>query len=38
MDTPSLGIVGACFTAPLLVGYSGEPLEERFRDTLESFN
>ena len=33
----SLGIVGARSTAPPLVDYSGEPLEEPFRGTLESF-
>ena len=30
-------IVGARSTAPPLVGYSGEALEEMFRGTLESF-
>jgi hypothetical protein len=33
----SLGIVGARSTAPPLVDYSREPLEEPFRGTLESF-
>ena len=37
MDAPSLGIIGACSTTPLPVGYSGEALEELFRGTLESF-
>jgi len=32
-----LRIVGARSTAPPLVGYSGEALEEMFRGTLESF-
>jgi hypothetical protein len=32
-----LRIVGARSTAPPLVGYSDEALEEMFRDTLESF-
>jgi hypothetical protein len=34
---PSLGTVGARSTAPRLVDYSGEALEEPFRGTLESF-
>jgi hypothetical protein len=34
---PSFGIVGARSTAPPLVDYSGEALEEPFRGTLESF-
>ena len=34
---PSFGIVGARSTAPPLVDYSGEVLEEPFRGTLESF-
>ena len=34
---PSFGIVGVRSTAPLLVEYSGEALEEPFRGTLESF-
>jgi hypothetical protein len=38
MDAPSLGIIGACSTVPLVVGYSGEALEELFRGTLKSFN
>jgi hypothetical protein len=38
MSIPSLGIVGAHSTAPLLVGYCGEVLEELFRGTLKSFN
>jgi len=36
MDALSLGIAGAPFTAALLVGYSGEALEELFPGTLES--
>ena len=34
---PSFVIVGARSTAPPLVDYSGEALEEPFRGTLESF-
>jgi hypothetical protein len=34
---PSLGIVGARSTAPPLVDYSREALEEPFRSPLESF-
>jgi hypothetical protein len=34
---PSFGIVGVRSTAPPLVDYSGEALEEPFRGTLESF-
>jgi len=34
---PSFGNVGTRSTAPPLVGYSGEALEEPFRGTLESF-
>jgi hypothetical protein len=34
---PSFGNVGTRSRAPLLVGYSGEALEEPFRGTLESF-
>ena len=34
---PSFGIVGARSTAPPLVDYSGEVLEEPFRGTVESF-
>ena len=34
---PSFGIVGARSTAPPLVDYSGEVLEELSRATLESF-
>ena len=34
---PSFGTVGTRSTAPPLVGYSGEALEEPFRGTLESF-
>jgi len=34
---PSFGIVGVRSTAPPLVDYSGEVLEEPFRGTLESF-
>jgi len=37
MDAPSSGIIGACSTAPLLLGYSGEALEELSRGTRESF-
>jgi hypothetical protein len=33
----TFGIFGACSTAPLLVGYSGETLVEPFRGTLEFF-
>lgn len=36
MDALSLGIAGASSTEALLVGYSGEALEEQFRGTLES--
>jgi hypothetical protein len=38
MDAPSSGIIGACSTAPLLLGYSGEALEELSRGTRESFS
>src|SRR5437773_12498058 len=34
---PSFGTIGVRSTAPPLVGYSGEALEEPFRGTLESF-
>ena len=34
---PSFGTVGVRSTAPPLVDYSGEALEEPFRGTLESF-
>jgi hypothetical protein len=37
MDARSLEIIGACFTVPLLVGYSGGALEELSRGTRESF-
>jgi len=37
MDARSLGIIGACSTVPLLVGYSGGALEELSRGTRESF-
>jgi hypothetical protein len=37
MHAPSLGIIGVRSTVPLLVGYSGGALEERSRDTRESF-
>src|SRR5437773_2918816 len=34
---PSFGTIGVRSTAPPLVDYSGEALEEPFRGTLESF-